>query len=109
MGPWKLAEMSDLSWDLFWNAASFQEMEPHLVRNYLTFVNRHTRRNVYLHEAMDGMTRAARPGEHGVLTPTTFQHYKDGLVDFELLDSSGLKWLPTMKSSYTRTLWKRKG
>ncbi|EMM79683.1 sugar O-methyltransferase domain protein [Leptospira interrogans str. 2006001854] len=25
--------------DLFWNAASFQEMEPDVVSNYLTIVN----------------------------------------------------------------------
>ena len=93
----------DLSWNIFWNAASSQEMEPHLVGNYLTFVNRHTRDNVYLHEAMDGMTKRLEPGEHGVLTPTTFEHYKTGVAEFELLDSSGLKWLPTMKSTYTRT------
>jgi len=108
-GSWKLAEMAGLRWDLFWNAGSFQEMEPDLVLNYLSFVNRNTRNYVYLHEAMKGMAKARKPGEVGVLNPTTLEHYRQGLADFELTDLSDFTMLPSLRSEeYSRSFWKRK-
>lgn len=36
--PWQIADI-DAELDVFWNAASFQEMEANIIRNYLTFIN----------------------------------------------------------------------
>jgi putative sugar O-methyltransferase len=112
-GTAKLPELEDLRWDLFWNAASFQEMEPDLVLNYLAFVNRETRRHVFLQENMEGMHQARRRGEHGVLQRTTMEHYQQGLPDFGLVDlceAIDLQRLRTSsKSLYSFSFWNRKG
>ena len=112
-GTWKLPQLDDLACDLFWNAASFQEMEPDLVLNYLGFVNRLTSRHVFLQENMHGMHQASRPGEHGVLQRTTLEHYTRGLEDFELADlceAIDLDHLRTAgQSRYSFGFWNRKG
>ena len=111
-GSWKIAELTDLSCDLFWNSASFQEMEPELALNYLGFVDRLTRRYVFLQEAMQGMPQARREGEHGVLRPTTLEHYRAGLPDFELTDLSPAADLELARTStaspYSFSFWTRR-
>lgn len=37
-GNWQFPLLKDYSFDLFWNAASFGEMEPEVVQNYLSYV-----------------------------------------------------------------------
>ena len=37
-GNWKISEIDNLNYDLFWNNASFQEMEPSVVLNYLKYI-----------------------------------------------------------------------
>ena len=112
-GTAKLPELSDLRCDLFWNAASFQEMEPELVLNYLGFVNRQTGRHVFLQENMHGMHQASRPGEHGVLERTTLAHYRQGLPDFDLVDLREAIDLQRLRTSskgvYSFSFWNRKG
>jgi putative sugar O-methyltransferase len=89
--------------DLFWNGASFQEMEPDVVENYLSVVNRRASA-VYLHELMEGLS-VARKGEKGVLEPTTLAHYRRFLSSFELMDMAhGLPHL-----SHAESFWRRKG
>lgn len=70
---WKINICLDLKIDLFWNAASFQEMEPHIVDNYLSYI-KHAK-FIYLMEAMYGQDQASRPGEHGVLEKVTLNEY----------------------------------
>ena len=88
--------------DLFWNAASFQEMEPRVVGNYLGCVNR-TARAVFLNELMAGQEVAA-PGGKGVIEKTTLAHYRRYLPDFDLIDSAAA--LPYGDS--TDTFWRRR-
>jgi len=73
--------------DLFWNAASMQEMEPRVVENYLSIV-RVTASAVYLMEHMGGKEKAQKAGDAGVLEQVTLEHYKRGLYGFDLLDLS---------------------
>ena len=76
--------------DLFWNCASFQEMEPAVVANYLRYVNR-AAAAVYLNQKMDGKKIAGKPGEHGVLEAVTAEDYRNGLPAFDLVDMTPAK------------------
>jgi putative sugar O-methyltransferase len=112
-GTWKLPDLERAHWDLFWNSASFQEMEPDLVLNYLSFVNRLTREYVFLQENMRGMKQAHRKGEFGVLQATTLEHYNQGLPAFETVDMSDSVDLWQMRGlhaapPYTRSFWRRR-
>jgi putative sugar O-methyltransferase len=71
-GSWQYPLIKDLKVDLFWNAASFQEMEPDLVENYLSFVRENTE-YVYLMERMAG-------------TNVRLEHYEKSLHNFRKVD-----------------------
>ncbi len=106
-GNWKFPLLKDLRIDLFWNAASFQEMEPDVVRNYLTYVNK-LADGVFLAESMEGKEIASKKGDHGVLKQTKFQDYKDGLHDFHLLNLSPVVLPVSKRGGYSFLFWKRK-
>jgi putative sugar O-methyltransferase len=86
-GAWQFPLLERQRIDLFWNAASFQEMEPNVVANYLRTVNGQADA-VFLHEIMHGQELATRKGAGGVLQQTTLEHYRRGLPDFDLVDVS---------------------
>ena len=104
---WKLSTLENLNYDMFWNAASFQEMEPKIVLNYLTFVNQQTSKGIFLYETMTGKEIAANVGDHGVLNPTNISHYTQGLKDFVLCDQSNAVYLPNINHVSSFTFWKR--
>jgi putative sugar O-methyltransferase len=107
VGNWKFPIMEAIKVDLFWNASSFQEMEPEIVANYLRYVNR-SADAVFLMQSILGMRVARHQGSRGVLRRTTFEHYKEGLSEFELIDMSP-PWLPTGTSlgGYMNSFWRR--
>lgn len=109
-GDWKLPELADLNYTLFWNSASFQEMEPDVVLNYLKYVNRQAKKHVFLAELMEGKNLANKKGEHGVLEKTTLEHYKKGLSNFQLRDlSRAILPLYASREPYIFSFWSRKG
>jgi putative sugar O-methyltransferase len=107
-GAWKFPLLHRAPIDLFWNAASFQEMEPDVVANYLRPINL-TADNVFLHEFMHGKEIASKKGKSGVLKPTTLEHYSAALSNFELVDLS-----PSRKPAghplpnHSDSFWRRK-
>lgn len=110
-GNWKIPELTNLNSDLFWNAESFQEMEPAVVLNYLKYVNQKTTKYVFLNERMKGVKVALTKKKFGVLEQTKLEHYKRGLKDFRLEDLSRTIFLPRISSlfsSYEYSFWKRK-
>jgi putative sugar O-methyltransferase len=86
-GSWKFPLLDHARMDLFWNAASLQEMEPDVVANYLRPINA-AASHVFLHEFMQGQGVAGRKGASGVLEPTTLEHYRAALSNFDLIDLS---------------------
>jgi hypothetical protein len=80
----KFPLIKDIKADLFWNTASFQEMEPMVVENYLSIVRGVP--NIYLMEQMNGMAVAHVPGSYGTFEQVTLQHYKKFLPNYKLLD-----------------------
>lgn len=98
MGSWQFPLLKNFKFDLFFNLTSFQEMEPDVVANYLSFINGNAK-YVYLHSKMDGKEVAQKKGNFGVLKPTTIEDFKKGLSFYELRDirdsykeTGELKW-----------------
>ena len=87
LGTRQFPLLKDTKIDLFWNAASFQEMEPDIVANYLLYINKHTE-NVFLSETMGGQNVAKARGKTGVLQKTVLSDYTAALSNFDMLDLS---------------------
>lgn len=51
---WKMPQWSGVKLDIFWNSASFQEMEPHVVQNYLSLVRKMDPQYVYINSLPGG-------------------------------------------------------
>lgn len=78
----KMPEWSGLKIDLFWNSASFQEMEPDIVRNYLRLV-RNMRPSAIFISASPGGNHLGpwRPGLGGTRDPIPADIYTQCLAD----------------------------
>ncbi|RZL45229.1 MAG: putative sugar O-methyltransferase [Pedobacter sp.] len=85
LGTWQFPLLNDIKIDIFWNAASFQEMEPDVVANYLKPIDKQADL-VFLQEEMGGKEVAHKEGKFGVLKKTTLNDYKKSLSNFELVD-----------------------
>jgi putative sugar O-methyltransferase len=105
LAPWQIEKLN-INSHLFWNSASFQEMEPDVVDNYLSFVNKSTLEVVYLMELMSGKETAKSVGEHGVLEQVKYEHYKKGLSCFDnmVLEPN----IILQQDGYFHSIWKRK-
>jgi putative sugar O-methyltransferase len=106
---WKFPLIADLDIDLFWNAASFQEMEPDVVSNYLGLVNK-VSKYIYLQQNMAGKETASNQGERGVLQPVILEDYKKDLTGYELADILKCLMLKghRLPPGYMDSLWIRK-
>ncbi len=107
LGNWKFSLIEKVPVDLFWNAASFQEMEPDIVLNYLRYVN-NSAHHVFLQERMTGKGIAKQKGKPGVLQKTTLEHYQKGLSGFQLVDISPAVKNIGYKREYSNSFWKKK-
>jgi putative sugar O-methyltransferase len=87
LGNWKFPILANLDIDLFWNATSFQEMEPEVVANYLAYINK-SAKAVFIKAIMEGKELTQEKGKHGVIRQTTIEDYKKGLSNFKLIDLS---------------------
>lgn len=59
IAPWQIDQVEGIRVDLFWNAASFQEMEPSIVRRYAEFASQLTPDWVYIYTMAEGL-----PSDH---------------------------------------------
>ncbi|MBH1964886.1 MAG: putative sugar O-methyltransferase [Comamonadaceae bacterium] len=71
--------------DLFVNFISFQEMEPDVVKNYLSHVTRLGPRFVLLRNILEGKAKATAPGTVGVIDPIKGEMYDSYLDAYQLL------------------------
>ncbi len=104
---WRFPLVRDLEADLFWSAATFGEMEPDVVLNYLSHV-RVSSRAAYLMQVMQGRSRGFLPWRRGVQDPTVFAHYVTGLEGFACVDRRPAL-LPgdRLMQGYDDTFWTR--
>lgn len=77
-GNWQIPLLKNVQFDLFWNAASFGEMEPTVVRNYLGYILGGARW-IYLLQARRGKETR---GANRVLNPISFEDYKGLLTGY---------------------------
>jgi putative sugar O-methyltransferase len=105
-GNWKFPLLEDFQFDVFWNAASFGEMEPDIVKNYLNYILKNCA-SVYLLQARKGKESTEKSG---VATPITFDDYNSMLIDFTLeIESDAFEAHRRMSQSggYFQAVWKR--
>jgi putative sugar O-methyltransferase len=83
---WRFPAWSGVAIDLFWNSASFQEMEPHIVRNYLGGVSRMQPRWVYINALPTGNYWGSGTADRGgTKAPVLDRYYAEGLGgDYQL-------------------------
>lgn len=70
-GNWQFPLLTNFKFDVFWNAASFGEMEPEIVANYLSYIKGNFAW-AYLMQARNGKESTA---ESGVVKPILFADY----------------------------------
>ena len=70
-GNWQFPLLANFKFDVFWNAASFGEMEPEIVTNYLSYIDGNFSW-AYLMQARNGKESSA---ESGVVKPILFADY----------------------------------
>ena len=82
--PWQLPLLQG-SADLFVNFISFQEMEPHVVRDYLYHADRLNCGFVLLRNLREGKQRRSERVTYGVETPTVGNDYDRFLPNYRLV------------------------
>jgi putative sugar O-methyltransferase len=104
-GNWQFPLLLDWQFDVFWSAASFGEMEPDIVANYLRYV--HGRAAwVYLFQARHGKELR---GKARVEKPVTFDDYNRMLHGYSLTgQQDGWTALGRLKESggYFEAVWR---
>lgn len=103
-GNWQFPLIKDFQFDIFWNAASFGEMEPDVVKNYLGFVNGNTKW-IYLLQARYGKETA---GKAYVENPISFDDYNLWLTGYFLRDEQDA-WQAQKRVSggYFEGIWEK--
>lgn len=91
--------------DVFMNSGSFQEMEPEVVDNYLSFI-KYKAKYVYLRAAMNGSEKAKGKGSFGSMCPVTFKDYKRNLSGYSIKDYSEAIFPLMVKKMYTDVLFR---
>jgi putative sugar O-methyltransferase len=77
---WRLPEWARVPVDVFWNSASFQEMEPHVVTNYLGLAARMRPCWVYINALPEGNYWGERyTGAGGTKSAVLDRYYTEGL------------------------------
>jgi putative sugar O-methyltransferase len=105
LGNWQMPMLREFQFDLFWNAASFGEMEPDVVENYLSIVKR-SANWVYLLQARHGKETA---GKNRVQSRIDFASYRRLLSGYNLCEERPA-WVAHRRLSdsggYFEAIWK---
>lgn len=106
LGNWQFPLLHDFDFDIFWNAASFGEMEPHVVSNYLSYVIQKAKW-IYLLQARKGKETSS---DSGVEKPITFKDYDEMLPNYKLVadeDAYFAHMKMRQSGGYFQAVWKR--
>ncbi len=105
-GNWQIPLLKNLKFDIFWNAASFGEMEPDVVKNYINQISGKASW-IYLLQARNGKETS---GKNHVKTPIDIEFYKSQLSSYSLIREQDA-WLAHSKlaqsGGYFEGIWKQ--
>lgn len=87
--PWQLDKLKG-NFDLFVNFMSFQEMEPEIIRNYISIVEKHTSQYILLRNSQSGKNLAKNENDIGVLEPTHTEDMYKMFHEFSLVKKDSL-------------------
>ena len=91
LAPWQIKELPENAFDFFWNMASFQEMSPDVVKNYASYVQRATKKFLYIANSIRARDESA---PQRVRTHTSYDEYISFFDEFEpkwVEDRQGLR------------------
>lgn len=106
LGNWMIPVLKNQTFDIFWNAASFGEMEPDVVENYLSYVLGQCDW-IFLLQARHGKERYA---SSGVENPINFEDYNQMLHGYELVeeqDAYEAHRRMAQSGGYFEAVWKK--
>ncbi len=111
VGPARVEDLNPNGTVLFWNAASFGEMEPDVVAHYAKVVSP-IADWLYLCECFTGKERVQAGRTGGVLEPVVWSHYTDSFCEHALVERrpahTGHAPLVEGACSYDDTFWTRR-
>ena len=107
-GNWQFPLLKKFKFDIFWNAASFGEMEPNIVANYLSYIKENCDW-IYLMQARNGKESSQ---DAGVVKPILFADYNTMIGNeytlIEEEDAYDAHRRVSQTGGYFQALWKRK-
>ncbi len=83
--PWQLPKIIG-EFELFVNFISFQEMEPDVIENYISYVETLTTKFVLLRNSRTGKSKATKKKDIGVIEPTTIDRMTEMFQKFEVVN-----------------------
>lgn len=85
--PWQLPKVKG-SFELFVNASSFQEMEPEVLDNYISYINKLVTGHLLLKNSVVGKRPATNENDVGVQKTIKREDYLRAFSHFELIASN---------------------
>lgn len=106
---WNMPRWKSVKVTGFWNSASFQEMEPSIVRNYLELVNSMSPDWIYINALPEGNYWGAwKPGRGGTKARVTEELYMASLKDRYVLEGRYMTDNFLRKKDYVSYLFRRR-
>lgn len=109
-GNARMADLRECGRTIFWNAASFGEMEPHVVKNYADKISTFADA-LFLMQRFAGK-QLGEVSKGGVLKQTLLKDYQEFFAGYEMVDKAiahnGLRDLVEEGAHYEDTFWRRK-
>ncbi len=104
-GNWMFPLLKSFKFDVFWNGASFGEMEPDIVKNYLSYVTDNCE-YIYLLQSRHGKESSKNSG---VVSPIKFNDYNAMLSGFKLIKETDVfeaNRKMSQSGGYFQAVWK---
>ena len=107
IGNWKFPIIKSMPHHVFWNAASFGEMEPHIVQNYLSYVLGSCS-YVFLLQANKGKESTSNTGVQKPILFEDYMNYLDGYKLLEKADAYEAHRKMSQSGGYFQAVWSNK-